>query len=254
MPKAIGSAATSSTWRSISPPAGADSPRWRGDAALDRARARRSRSTIEPLTEMRDVDLTWYVGLDAEAHEDRRYAVERRGDRRGDVARVVGLFRLTFRDPAWCWTRSGRAGLSDPGDDARQDHAHEAAEPGDRLADAASGGSEYERGSPLATIPVGVVVERSKSASRGSTFTGGRSAVLGRRAGTPPWTKLSDDGERATFYAGAAKDRAASDRDRQLSRQSASGDAVLWVILRPAEAEPPYELRRLRPTRPKAKA
>ena len=55
--------------------------------------------TIEPLTELRDVSLTWYVGLDAE------------GTRIGDTlwngetldeqaqARVVGLFRLTFRDP-----------------------------------------------------------------------------------------------------------------------------------------------------------
>jgi hypothetical protein len=54
---------------------------------------------IEPLAEMRDVRFTWYVGLDAE------------GTRIGDAlwngetldeqaqARVVGLFRLTFRDP-----------------------------------------------------------------------------------------------------------------------------------------------------------
>jgi len=55
---------------------------------------------IEPLTELRDAALTWYVGLDAE------------GTRIGDtmwngemldeaaMARVVGLFRLSFRDPA----------------------------------------------------------------------------------------------------------------------------------------------------------
>ena len=56
--------------------------------------------TIEPLTELRDAPLTWYVGLDAE------------GTRIGDImwnddeldemsqARVAGLFRLTFRDPS----------------------------------------------------------------------------------------------------------------------------------------------------------
>ena len=56
--------------------------------------------TIEPLTEMRDVNLTWYIGLDAE------------GTRIGDAlwngddldetghARVVGLFRMTFADPS----------------------------------------------------------------------------------------------------------------------------------------------------------
>ena len=54
---------------------------------------------VEPLTEMREANFTWYVGLDAE------------GTRIGDAlwngeeldeaaqARVVGLFRLTFRDP-----------------------------------------------------------------------------------------------------------------------------------------------------------
>jgi hypothetical protein len=54
---------------------------------------------IEPLTELRDAKFTWYVGLDSE------------GSRIGDLlwsaheldpetaARVVGLFRLTFRDP-----------------------------------------------------------------------------------------------------------------------------------------------------------
>jgi hypothetical protein len=54
---------------------------------------------VEPLTEMREAKLSWYVGLDAD------------GTRIGDLlwdgnelddatqARVVGLFRLTFRDP-----------------------------------------------------------------------------------------------------------------------------------------------------------
>jgi hypothetical protein len=54
---------------------------------------------IEPLAEMRDVPLTWYVGLDAEA--------TRVGDAlwNGDelapsiLARVVGLYRLKFQDP-----------------------------------------------------------------------------------------------------------------------------------------------------------
>ena len=66
-PIITGSAATSSTWRSISPPAR------RGPAALAKPwRAgfpicSGSMSTIEPLTELRDAKLTWYVGLDSEA-------------------------------------------------------------------------------------------------------------------------------------------------------------------------------------------
>jgi hypothetical protein len=55
---------------------------------------------IEPLKEMREVDLAWYVGLDAEG--------TRIGDRvwkgevldQGAMERIVGLFRLAFRDPA----------------------------------------------------------------------------------------------------------------------------------------------------------
>lgn len=55
--------------------------------------------TIEALTELRDANLAWYVGLDADA--------TRIGDRlwNGDevdeqvLSRIVGLYRLTFRDP-----------------------------------------------------------------------------------------------------------------------------------------------------------
>src|SRR3569833_758173 len=55
--------------------------------------------TIEPLTEMRDANFSWYVGLDADATrigdtlwngEDLSETVR---------SRVVGLFRLTFNDP-----------------------------------------------------------------------------------------------------------------------------------------------------------
>ncbi|MGZ3349955.1 MAG: DUF6352 family protein, partial [Xanthobacteraceae bacterium] len=56
--------------------------------------------TIEPLTELRNAPLSWYVGLDADA--------TRIGDAVWDAgefddsmrAQTVGLFRLTFRNPA----------------------------------------------------------------------------------------------------------------------------------------------------------
>jgi hypothetical protein len=78
----------------------------RGQAALGEALARFVRHMlaleveIEPLIEMRDVPLTWYVGLDAE------------GTRIGDhlwyggtldaatAERVVALYRLTLRETA----------------------------------------------------------------------------------------------------------------------------------------------------------
>jgi hypothetical protein len=54
---------------------------------------------VEPLTEMRDVDFTWYVGLDADATRigDALWKGETLSE--AAQAQVVGLFRLTFRDP-----------------------------------------------------------------------------------------------------------------------------------------------------------
>ena len=57
---------------------------------------------------------------------------------------------------------------------------------------------------PLASIAVGVVVERSKSASQWADFYWRPAGVLAGAPETPPWTKLNDDGERASFYAGSA--------------------------------------------------
>ena len=54
--------------------------------------------TIEPLTELRDAPLTWYVGLDADATRigDRLWNGEDIDE--AAMSAVVGLFALTFRD------------------------------------------------------------------------------------------------------------------------------------------------------------
>jgi hypothetical protein len=54
---------------------------------------------IEPLTEIRDVNLTWYVGLDAEATRigDALWNGEEIDE--AQKSRIIGLYRLTFRDP-----------------------------------------------------------------------------------------------------------------------------------------------------------
>jgi hypothetical protein len=54
---------------------------------------------IEPLKELRDVNLTWYVGLDADATAigDMLWRGEDIDD--ATMGRVLGLFRLTFGDP-----------------------------------------------------------------------------------------------------------------------------------------------------------
>jgi hypothetical protein len=55
---------------------------------------------IEPLKELRDVNLVWYVGLDADATKigDMLWHGEEIDEATMD--RTVGLFRLTFKDPA----------------------------------------------------------------------------------------------------------------------------------------------------------
>ena len=95
---------------------------------------------------------------------------------------------------------------------------------------------------PLASIAVGVVVERSKSSSQWADFYWRPVGVLVGAPETPPWTKLNDDGERTNFYAGSA--------DIELYRTETANyrdnlrleTPLLWVILRPVEADPPYEL------------
>jgi hypothetical protein len=95
---------------------------------------------------------------------------------------------------------------------------------------------------PLATISVGVLVERRKSTSPWADFHWRPVGVLTGVPDAPLWTKLSDDGERVTFYAGAT--------DIELFRTETANYRdnlryeipLLWIVLRPVEADPPYEL------------
>ena len=95
---------------------------------------------------------------------------------------------------------------------------------------------------PLATIPVGVVIERSKAASQWLDFHWRPSAVLAGIPDTPLWTKLSDDGERATFYAGAAEIDLHRSETENYRTNLASGEPLLWVVLRKTESAPPYKM------------
>jgi hypothetical protein len=95
---------------------------------------------------------------------------------------------------------------------------------------------------PLASIPVGVVVERSKSSSQWADFYWRPAGVLAGAPETPPWTKLSDDGERATFYAGSTEIELYRTETANYRDNLRLETPLLWVILRPVEADPPYEL------------
>ena len=56
--------------------------------------------TIEPLAELREVNLAWYVGLDADATKIGDMMWNGEEIDAATMSRVVGLFALTFRDPS----------------------------------------------------------------------------------------------------------------------------------------------------------
>jgi hypothetical protein len=95
---------------------------------------------------------------------------------------------------------------------------------------------------PLATIPVGIVVERTKAASQWLDYLWRPVAVLTGNPDTPVWCKLSDDGERARFYAGAVDIELHRTETTNYRNNLATGEPLLWVVLRPTDAEPPYRL------------
>jgi len=95
---------------------------------------------------------------------------------------------------------------------------------------------------PLVSIPVGVVLERSKTEGRWSDIIWKLSGILTGVPATPAWTKLSGDDERATFYAGAA-DLELHRAETANYRDNLAADApLLWVALRPTHDDPPFNL------------
>ncbi len=93
---------------------------------------------------------------------------------------------------------------------------------------------------PLATIPVGVVVERTKAASRWIDYLWRPVAVLAGQPITAPWTRLSDDGEHTTFYAGPTVVELHRTETANYRDNLATGTPALWVVLRETGSEPPY--------------
>jgi Protein of unknown function (DUF3305) len=95
---------------------------------------------------------------------------------------------------------------------------------------------------PLTRIPVGVVVERRKAASRWIDFTWRPAMVLPGRPDAAPWTVLATDAEAVAFYAGATDIGLYRTETARYRDNLASGTPSLWVALRPTGAEPPYDL------------
>ena len=60
---------------------------------------------------------------------------------------------------------------------------------------------------------------------------------------TPPWTKLSDDGERVDVFTPAPPQVELYRTETANYRDNLRFETpLLWIMLRPTEADPPYEL------------
>jgi hypothetical protein len=93
----------------------------------------------------------------------------------------------------------------------------------------------------LVSIPVGVVVDRIKAESQWIDYIWQPTAVLVGQPDVQPWTLLSGDNDRASFYAGSTSiDLYRSDTGNY--RDNLLGDSRLWVVLTPTELDPPYSL------------
>jgi hypothetical protein len=95
---------------------------------------------------------------------------------------------------------------------------------------------------PLATIPVGVIVERSKSENQWAEFYWRVVSVLPGQPDTAPWTKINDDGARASFYAGTATVKLYGTESGLYRDNLASGAPSLWVAMRAADSDPPFQV------------
>jgi Protein of unknown function (DUF3305) len=93
----------------------------------------------------------------------------------------------------------------------------------------------------LAKVPVGIVVERREAHSPWIDFTWTAVTALAGVPDAAPWTMLSQDGDGATFYAGAVEIELHRSETGNY-RDNLASSAMLWVALRSTGVEPPYEL------------
>ena len=92
----------------------------------------------------------------------------------------------------------------------------------------------------LQTVAVGVVVERTKGVTQWSEFAWRPVSVLVGAPETPAWTKLTDDGERVTYFAGTADIELYRTETTYYRANLESGAPALWVALRAVDGDPPF--------------
>jgi hypothetical protein len=94
----------------------------------------------------------------------------------------------------------------------------------------------------LATIAVGVVVERCQAQSRWIDFTWKPVSVLVGQPEASPWTVLSERDGSTTFYAGTAEVALYRTETASYRDNLSSGAPALWVALRPTGRDPPFAI------------
>jgi Protein of unknown function (DUF3305) len=93
---------------------------------------------------------------------------------------------------------------------------------------------------PLARIAVGVVVERRAAMSPWIEHVWRPVGVLAGIPEAQPWTSLPGASGADTFYAGAAEVELHRSETTNYRDNLASGQPLLWVVLRPTGGDPPF--------------
>jgi len=89
-------------------------------------------------------------------------------------------------------------------------------------------------------IAVGVIVERRQTTSPWCQFVWRPVAVLAGVPDAPAWTRLAEDGDALTFYAGPAEIALYRSETDSYRRNLGSGAPAIWVMLNATGGEPPY--------------
>jgi hypothetical protein len=95
---------------------------------------------------------------------------------------------------------------------------------------------------PLMRLPVGVVIERRKAKSPWIDFVWRPVAVLPGVPEAERGARLGGDDERLMLYAGSAEVELFASDAAQYYDNLISGAPGLWVIMRPVDGDPPYQV------------
>jgi hypothetical protein len=86
------------------------------------------------------------------------------------------------------------------------------------------------------------VVERHKATSPWLDYIWRPASLLTGVPAAAPWTPLGPEGEITVFYAGSATIELYRTETANYVSNLGTGQPLVWVVLRPSGAEPPYEV------------